>query len=256
MRIPVIAGNWKMNLDRAAAVALARELRDGLPGASRGSVEVGVAPPFPWLEAVGGLLRGSPIWVGGQDLSPETHGAFTGDVSGSMLADVGCTRVIVGHSERRQKGESSELCGRKVAAALAAGLIALLCVGETLAQRDAGKTTAVVLEQLDSGLRGVAAADAPRVLIAYEPVWAIGTGRNATPKQASDVHFVVRSRLAQLWSPALADSTRILYGGSVKAENAAELLAADDVDGALVGGASLLAASFLKIIAACPNRAR
>src|SRR5262245_13208245 len=128
MRIPVIAGNWKMNLDRAAAVALARDLRDGLAGAARGAVEVGVAPPFPYLEAVRGLLRGGPIWVGGQDLSPEKLGAFTGDVSGAMLADVGCSHVIVGHSERRQKGESGELCGRKVVAALAAGLIALLCV--------------------------------------------------------------------------------------------------------------------------------
>ncbi|MSR47090.1 MAG: triose-phosphate isomerase [Planctomycetes bacterium] len=256
MRIPVIAGNWKMNLDRTAAVALARAVLAALPPGSAEGVEVGIAPPYPYLEAVRGVLRGSAIWVGGQDLSPEPYGAFTGDVSAPMLTDVGCSHVIVGHSERRQRGESSELVGRKVAAAIAARLAPVLCVGETLAQRESGKTAAVVLEQLDSGLRGITAGEGAHLLVAYEPVWAIGTGRNATPAQAGEVHALLRDRLAKLWSRAVAESVRILYGGSVKPENAGELLAVPDIDGALVGGASLVAGSFLKIIAACPQRAR
>ena len=258
MRIPVIAGNWKMNLDRATAIALARAVRDGAaarPG-SAPLVEIGVSPPYPYLEAVRSLLRGGPIWVGGQDLSSEKCGAFTGEVSAAMLADIGCSHVLVGHSERRQMGESAELCGRKVAAALAGALVPVLCVGETLAQRDAGKTAAVVLEQFESGVQGVGTADVARLLVAYEPVWAIGTGRNATPAQAGEVHALLRGCAARRWSPAAADSLRILYGGSVKPENAAELLSIPDIDGALVGGAALTAASFLKIIDACPNRAR
>ncbi|MBL8841873.1 MAG: triose-phosphate isomerase [Planctomycetes bacterium] len=267
MRIPVIAGNWKMNLDRSAAVALARELRDhaasssaavgGASGGGAARVEIGVAPPFPYLEAVRSLLRGTPIWVAGQNVSHEKLGAFTGEVAASMLVDVGCSHVLVGHSERRHLyGESSDLVGRKLAAALAAGLAPLLCVGETLAERQAGKTNAVVLEQLESGLKGQEEASLGRLLIAYEPVWAIGTGVNATPAQAGEVHRLIREWLGRRFSKAFAAATRILYGGSVKAENAAELLAVDDVDGALVGGASLTAASFLKIVAACPTRAR
>ncbi len=254
MRIPVIAGNWKMNLDRSAAVALARELREKAPATG---VEVGVAPAFPYLEAVTGVLSGGSIWTAGQNVSHETLGAFTGEVSASMLADVGCSHVLVGHSERRHLyGESSDLVGRKLSAALAEHLVPILCVGETLAQRQADKTMAVVFEQLESGLRGVEAAAVASLLIAYEPVWAIGTGVNATPGQACEVHHLIRGWLARRFSKAFADSTRILYGGSVKAENAAELLAVEGVDGALVGGASLTAASLLKIIAACPNRAR
>ncbi len=166
MRIPVIAGNWKMNLDRATAIALARAVRDGAaarPG-SAPLVEIGVSPPYPYLEAVRSLLRGGPIWVGGQDLSSEKCGAFTGEDSAAMLADNGCSHVLVGHSERRQMGESAELCGRKVAAALAGALVPVLCVGETLAQRDAGKTAAVVLEQFESGVQGVGTADVARLL--------------------------------------------------------------------------------------------
>ena len=260
MRIPVIAGNWKMNLDRSAAVGLARELRDRTASGgslAAGAVEIGVAPPFPYLEAVHSLLRGTPIWIAGQDVSHEKLGAFTGEVSAAMLRDVGCSHVLVGHSERRHLyGESSDLVGRKLVAALAERLVPILCVGETLAERKADKTSAVVLEQLESGLKGLGEAAAAALLIAYEPVWAIGTGVNATPAQAGAVHRLIREWLGGRFSKTLAATTRILYGGSVKAENAAELLAVDDVDGALVGGASLTAASFLKIVAACPNRAR
>jgi triosephosphate isomerase len=257
MRIPVIAGNWKMNTDRAAANALARAVRDGIAArpADAPKVEIGVTPPYPYLEAVRSLLSGGPVWVGAQDVSPEPHGAFTGEVSGAMLRDIGCSHVLVGHSERRQMGESPELCGRKVAAALAAGLVAILCVGETLSQREAGKTAAVVLEQFESGVAKVPAPDASRLLIAYEPVWAIGTGRNATAAQAGEVHALLRHGAARKWSPAAADSLRILYGGSVKPENAGELLSVSDIDGALVGGAALTASSFLKIVDACPARA-
>jgi triosephosphate isomerase len=254
MRTPLLAGNWKMNLDRAAAVGLVRELREK---ATRPDVELGVAPPFPYLEAVATELRGSRIFVAGQNLSAEPYGAFTGEVAGAMLRDVGCSHAVVGHSERRHLyGESSELVGRKVVAALAAGLAPILCVGETLAERQAKRTLGVVVEQLDAGLKKVAEADTAKLTIAYEPVWAIGTGVNATPEQAGEVHALIRDWLVKRYTVAVADRTRILYGGSVKGENAAELLAVKDVDGALVGGASLTAKSFLSIVAACPSRAR
>ncbi len=258
MRTPLIAGNLKMNLDRAAVVALVRELREKVPAlrVTRG-VEVGVAPPFPYLEAAHGLLRGSSIWVAGQNLSAEKFGAFTGEVSAEMLADVGCSHVIVGHSERRRlMGEASDLVGRKVAAALAAGLAPILCVGETLAERKAGRIEAVVLEQLDAGLRGLTEPQVQPLVIAYEPVWAIGTGVNATAPQVGEAHALIRAWLAHRFSNQFSAAVRILYGGSVKAQNAGELLAVEEVDGALVGGAALTAGSFLEIIAACPIRAR
>jgi triosephosphate isomerase len=254
MRTAAIVGNWKMNLGRAAAATLARELRAKVAGRD---VEVGVAPPFPYLEAVAAELRGSPIFLAGQNLHPEKFGAFTGETSAEMLRDVGCTHVIVGHSERRHLlQETNEFVGRKVKSALTQGLIPILCVGETLAERKAGKTAAVVLDQLETGVRDLSEAEARPLIVAYEPVWAIGTGVNATPAQAGEVHTMVRDRLARRFSPGFAQATRILYGGSVKAENAAELLAVDGIDGALVGGASLTAASFLGIIAACPKTAR
>jgi triosephosphate isomerase len=259
MRTPVIAGNWKMNLDRAAAASLARALRDGVAAGAPGRdhVQVGVAPPFPFLEAVVAALRGSGIFVAAQNLHPEEFGAFTGEVSAAMVRDVGCTHVIVGHSERRHLfRETSELVGRKVKSALAHGLIPILCVGETLAERRSGQTKSVVLDQLETGVRGLTEAQARPLIVAYEPVWAIGTGVNATPGQAGEVHTLVRDGLERSFSPGFAREARILYGGSVKPENAAELLAVDGVDGALVGGASLTAASFLGIIAACPRLAR
>src|SRR5262245_8421516 len=254
MRTAAIVGNWKMNLGRAAAAALARELRAKL--AAR-DAEVGVAPPFPWLDLVAAELRGSKLFVAGQNLHPEKFGAFTGEVCAEMLRDAGCTHVIVGHSERRHLlGESSDFVGQKVRSALAQGLVPILCVGETLAERKAGKTAAVVLDQLETGLRDLDEARARPLIVAYEPVWAIGTGVNATPAQAGEVHAMVRDRLARLFSPGFARAARILYGGSVKPENAAELLAVDGIDGALVGGASLTAASFLGIVAALPKAAR
>src|SRR5688572_15467538 len=240
MRTPVVAGNWKMNLDRAKAIGLVRELKSR-QGARAAAVEVGVAPPFPYLEAVAAELRGTDVFLAGQDLHQEPFGAFTGEVAGAMLKDVGCSHVIVGHSERRRvMGESDELVGRKPARALDQGLVPILCVGETIAERQAKRTLGVVLEQL----------------VAYEPVWAIGTGVNATAEQVEEMHRVVRDALVKRFTPAFADRTRILYGGSVKPENAAELLAVEGVDGVLVGGASLSAASFLAIIDACPDRAR
>lgn len=254
MRTAAIVGNWKMNLGRAAAAALARDLRAKVAAAG---CEVGVAPPFPWLEAVAAELRGSKIFVAGQNLHPEKFGAFTGEVSAEMLRDCGCSHVIVGHSERRHLlGESSEFVGRKVKSALAQGLAPILCVGETLAERKAGRTAAIVLDQLETGLKDLAEAEARPVVVAYEPVWAIGTGVNATPAQAGEVHALVRDRLARLFSPGFAAAARILYGGSVKPENAAELLEVEGIDGALVGGASLTAASFLGIVAALPQKAR
>jgi len=254
MRTPVIAGNWKMNLDRARATGLVRELCERVDGTA---VEVGVAPPFPYLAPVAEAARGTRLWVAGQDLHVEPYGAFTGEVSGAMLKDVGCTHVIVGHSERRRlMGESDELVGRKLASALAQGLVPILCVGETLAERQAKRTAAVVLDQLDAALSGVPEQAAAPLIVAYEPVWAIGTGVNATPEQAGEMHRLVRDWLAKRFSAGFADRTRILYGGSVKGENAAGLLAVDGVDGALVGGASLAAASFLSIVKSCPDRAR
>jgi triosephosphate isomerase len=254
VRIPVVTGNWKMNLDRARAVALVGELRDRLNQRSA-SVEVGVAPPFPWIVPVAEALKGSALFVAGQDLYVEKFGAFTGEVSGEMLKDAGCTRVLVGHSERRHVlGENDDLVHRKLKSALDQGLGPILCVGETQAQRQAKRSVAVVLDQLETALKDVTEAQVAALIVAYEPVWAIGTGLNATPEQAAEMHRVVRDWLVKRFSPAFADRTRILYGGSVKAENAAELMAAPDVDGALVGGASLGAASFLAIVDACPAR--
>jgi triosephosphate isomerase len=254
MRTPVVAGNWKMNLDRSQAAGLVDALRRR---ARDDSVEVGVAPAFPYLREVAAAAAEARLFVAGQDLHVEPYGAFTGEVSGAMLKDVGCSHVIVGHSERRRlMGESDELVGKKLAAALKHGLVPILCVGETIAERKAGRGSAVVLEQLDAALRGLAERDAAPLIVAYEPVWAIGTGVNATPEQAGEMHRLVRDRLVTTYSPAFADRTRILYGGSVKPENAAALLAVEGVDGALVGGASLAAASFLSIVDACPRRAR
>jgi triosephosphate isomerase len=254
MRTPAVVGNWKMNLDRAAAAALVRDLR--AKGAGR-PVEVGVAPPFPYLDGVVAAAKGSGIFVAAQNLHPEKFGAFTGEVSAAMVRDIGATHAILGHSERRHLfHESSLFVGDKLKAALANGLVPILCVGETLAERKAGRTRSVVLDQLETALRGIPEGDAKALLVAYEPVWAIGTGVNATPEQIGEVHALVRDGLERAYSSGFARSARILYGGSVKPENAAELLAVEGVDGALVGGASLTAASFLAIVAACPAPAR
>jgi triosephosphate isomerase len=230
----------------AEAVALARELRDGL-GADA-AVEVAVAPPFTALQAVAGALAGSPLALAAQDVHWEAQGAFTGEVSAPMLADVGCRHGIVGHSERRQLfGESDEAVRRKTGALLAANVLPIVCVGETLAEREEQRTLEVVERQVRGALAGIPAAALAAVTVAYEPVWAIGTGRTATAAQAQEVHAEIRRILRDLGGGA-ADAIRIQYGGSVKPENAAELMSQPDVDGALVGGASLKAKDFIAIV--------
>jgi len=246
-RKPYVAGNWKMNLDRAGALALVRAIDAHV--ARTDGVDVAVVPPFVYLEAVATALRGSKVRVGAQNACDHEKGAYTGEVSVAMLRDVGAQLVVLGHSERRHVyGETDALVNAKVRTALQGGLDVILCVGETLAERDAGSTEAVVRTQTTGGLAGVSAADMARVTLAYEPVWAIGTGRNATPEQAGEVHRYLRGLLSGIYDPATAQRARIQYGGSVKPDNAGELLRVEDVDGALVGGASLAAETFLPIL--------
>lgn len=253
MRTPLVAGNWKMYKGPTDGRRLALEIRNGLLGRRLG-VDIVVCPPFPTLPAVVEIVRGTAVTVGAQNVFWEPSGAWTGEVAAGMLRDVGCEWVLVGHSERRQHfGEQDATVAKRVRAALDAGLKVMACVGETLAEREAGETRAVVERQLRQGLGGLAAEDWARVAIAYEPVWAIGTGRNATPEQAQEVHAFLRAVLGGMASQRVAETTRIQYGGSVKPDNAAALMAQPDVDGALVGGASLEAASFLRIVdAAAP----
>ncbi len=247
MRTPLIIGNWKMNTLREEAARLGRELGDALAGAT--GVEAGICPPFTHLAALAEPARKAGLALGAQDLFWEPKGAFTGEVSAAMLKDAGCSYVIVGHSERRHVlMEPDDWVARKLRAALQGGLTPILCVGETLGEREQGKTEAVVTRHVRSALEGLAPADVGRIVVAYEPVWAIGTGRNATPDQAQEVHALVRKLLAGLAGADVADRVRIQYGGSVKPDNVDVLLAKPDVDGALVGGASLEAASFARIV--------
>ena len=249
MRRPFVAGNWKMNSDKASAEALVAGIRSGLADAS--SIDVAICPPCPYLIPVVAAAEGSTIGVGAQNMYFEPEGAYTGEVSAKMLLDVGCTYAIIGHSERRHtigKGETDDMLNTKVKAVLAAGLTPIFCIGELLKDRDADKTETVLDRQVRAGLAGISAADAAKIVVAYEPVWAIGTGRVATPAQAQDAHKFIRNLLAELYSQDVADAIRIQYGGSVKPDNAAELMGQPDVDGALVGGASLKADSFLGII--------
>jgi triosephosphate isomerase len=249
MRRPLIAGNWKMYKTSAEAVALAREI--WAERKAPGDVDVLLAPPFTSIHAVEDVLRGSAILLGAQNMHYEKEGAYTGEVSAAMVRDTGCTHVILGHSERRQLfGETDEGVAKKALAAHAHELEPIICVGETLAERDGGKTEAVVERQTKAALAGLSAEQVIESVVAYEPVWAIGTGRNATAAQAQEVHAFIRGLVRKSHGDAAADALRILYGGSVKPENAAEILASPDVDGALVGGASLKAASFLAIVAA------
>jgi triosephosphate isomerase len=244
----LIAGNWKMHKTQGEARTLAREIRQGLTPGAR--AEVVVAPPYTSLAAVAGELTGSAIRLAGQDSFWERQGAYTGAISPVMLADAGCHYVIVGHSERRQHfGDSNRDVNRKLLAVLEAGPVPILCIGETILERQAEETLHVVAEQLKEGLAGLPGEAREKLVIAYEPVWAIGTGLTATPEQAQEVHAFIRSLLRELLGSA-AEGTRILYGGSVTPDNAASLLAQPDLDGALVGGASLKSDSFLKIIAA------
>jgi triosephosphate isomerase len=247
-RTPLVVGNWKLHLTIADAVALATEIKNQLFHARR--VEVGVAPVFTALAAVQKRIEGTALKLAAQDCFWEDKGAFTGEVSAPLLADVGVGYVIIGHSERRQHfGELDAAVGLKARAVLRAGMAPIVCVGETEAQRDAGETFARIATQLEGALADIPQGDAPRLVIAYEPVWAIGTGRTATPAQAAEVHAFIRDRLRDRWRVG-ADDIRIQYGGSVKPDNAKELMAQPDVDGALVGGASLQAGSFVAIVRA------
>jgi triosephosphate isomerase (TIM) len=247
MRKKFIAGNWKMNKRSIDGELLAAAVVKGLGNETR--VTVAVCPPFAYLTRVAQAVKGSPVALGAQNCYPKDDGAFTGEVSPAMLIDVGCEYVIVGHSERRQFfAETNEFINAKVHAALNARLKVILCIGETLDERKANRTEAVLDTQLTGSLAGVTADHLKKIVVAYEPVWAIGTGVNATPQQAQDAHAFIRRRVAHLCGDAAAQALVIQYGGSVKADNAATLLSQPDVDGALVGGASLKAEDFLAIV--------
>jgi triosephosphate isomerase len=248
MRKKFIAGNWKMNTSRADGVALAGAIAKAVGSAS--DVDVAVCPPSVYLAAVSQAIAGSAVGLGAQNCYHEAKGAFTGELAPAMLVDIGCKYVILGHSERRQIfKETSGDVNKKVVAALAAGLLPIVCVGETLDERKAGRTTAIVREQVEGSLAGLSVEQMAKIVIAYEPVWAIGTGVVATPEQAEEVHADLRKLLETRYTAAVAAMVRIQYGGSVNAENAATLLHQPNIDGALVGGASLKADSFLAIIA-------
>lgn len=247
MRRPVIAGNWKMYKTIGEAVDFVGKLRPLV--AKSEHCEVVVAPPFTALRAMAEAAKGSNICVAAQDVHWDKEGAHTGDVSPAMLVDAGCTHVIIGHSERRQDhGETDANVNRKIKAALAAGLVPIVCVGETLAEREAGKTQAVLERQIQGGFAGLTPQDFSRIIIAYEPVWAIGTGRTATPEMAAESHRFIRGLVRQQYGEYLAGRARILYGGSVKPDNIAGLMAQEEIDGALVGGASLRVDSFSAIV--------
>ncbi len=245
----LVAGNWKMCGTLASNQVLLNGLAAG--AAAVADIEMLVCPPAPYLQPTSQALTGTAVCVGGQNLSDQTReGAFTGELLGAMLQDVGCSHVIVGHSERRALfGETDEMIGKKLAAAIHAGLVPILCVGETLEQRESDQTEAVIARQLKAVLDTSSTPSLDTLVVAYEPVWAIGTGKTATPEQAQSVHAFIRARLAEV-DAKLANGCRILYGGSVKPDNAAQIFAGADVDGGLVGGASLKAADFLAICAA------
>ncbi len=245
MRNFLVAGNWKMHGDEAANRELVAGILEDAPESDR--VSLLVCPPYPYLASVASQLKGSPVALGAQNVSEHEAGAYTGEVAPGMLTDVGCGYAIVGHSERRTLyGESSAQVAEKMAAALGAGLIPILCVGETLEERESGRTEQVVAEQLGAAVERNGIAAFASAVIAYEPVWAIGTGKTATPEQAQDVHRYIRSVLAEQ-DAAVAENVQILYGGSVKGDNAAGLFGMPDIDGGLIGGASLKAADFLAI---------
>lgn len=246
-RTKFIAGNWKMNTTLDEARTLAKDIVDAAGKVS--DVDIAVCPPYVSLSAVGEALRGSSIRLGAQDVHWEVKGAYTGKISCAMLKSAGVTYVIVGHSEQRTYfNETDETVNKKTKAVLAAGLLPIICVGETLAERKAGKLTEVVERQVKGAFAGIAKPDALKCTIAYEPVWAIGTGEVATPQQANEAHQFIRKVLVSLYDKAAADAVRIQYGGSMKPDNAKELLALSDVDGGLIGGAALKAQDFFRII--------
>jgi triosephosphate isomerase len=247
MRRPIIAGNWKLNKTIPEAIELVTGLKRALYDVT--GVDIVVCPSFTALSEVSEALEDSTIQVGGQDLYWEKSGAFTGEVSGEQLKDAGCSYVVIGHSERRQFfGETDVTVNKKISAALSAGLTPIVCVGELLREREAGKTEAVIKEQVEGSLAHITADEMLKMVIAYEPVWAIGTGKVATPQQAEDVHKFIRGLLEKRYGRPVSSQIRIQYGGSVKGSNVKELMAQDDIDGALVGGASLDAESFVQIV--------
>ncbi len=249
MRKKIIAGNWKMNIKPSETAALVKGAAEAT--AAYSDVEIVCCTPAIDVPAAVAAAAGTPIGVGTENCHWEDHGAFTGEISTGMILDAGAKYVIIGHSERRQYfGETDETVNKRARAAIAAGLTAIVCVGETLQEREAGLLTEVIGRQMKVGLAGVTAADCAKLVIAYEPVWAIGTGKTATPDQAQEVHALIRSLLAQLVGAETAETVRIQYGGSMKPGNAAELLAKKDIDGGLIGGAALKAADFAGIIAA------
>ena len=246
-RRPLIAGNWKMYKTVAEAQESARELI-GLTAAVD-TVDIMIAPPFTALAPVAGLVKNSRVSLGAQDLFWEKEGAYTGEIAPQMLVEAGCRYVIIGHSERRQHfGETDDTVNRKIAAALQAGLVPILCIGESEAQREADETFSVLDKQIKRGLKDLFANDLKDLVIAYEPIWAIGTGKTATSQQAQEVHRFLRQLLSDIYDGAYARSVRILYGGSVKPNNIEELMSMEDIDGALVGGASLKAETFARIV--------
>lgn len=246
MRKPVIAGNWKLNKTSTEAIELVKSLMPRLEGINE--TEIIIAPVFTVLSQIKTALANSSVKLAAQDCFWEDEGAFTGEVSPKMLIDAGCTHVIIGHSERRQYfSETDDTVNKKLAAAIMGGLVPIFCIGETLAERESAETFTVLRKQITGGLAGIAADIAGKIIIAYEPVWAIGTGKTATSTQAQEAHQFVRSLLFELYGETVANEMRILYGGSVKPENAKELLNQQDIDGALVGGASLDADSFASI---------
>jgi triosephosphate isomerase len=242
-----VAGNWKMNRDGAETADLLKGIIEALKDRS-GRAEIAVCPPFTSIAAAKAVLEGSGILLGAQDASEHDDGAYTGEVSVRMLRAAGCTHVILGHSERRQyHGESDGLINRKLRKALSGGLVPVVCVGETLSERETGRTTARITSQIHGVLEGLAAADAAGLIIAYEPVWAIGTGKTATPAEADEVHRTIRGLLSVKFGEKTAQAIRILYGGSVNEGNAAELFGRPDIDGGLIGGASLKPGPFVTI---------
>ena len=250
MRKSYVAGNWKMNMTIAESVELAKAIAAGMDAAAAERADVAVIPQFLAVPAVAAELSGSPVRVGAQDVYFEESGAFTGEVSAAMLKDAGCELALVGHSERRHViGETDEIVRKKLDALLAAGLEVVLCVGEKIEEREAGETEQRLSIQIRAGLEGVAPEAMARITVAYEPVWAIGTGKTATTEQAQEAHAFIRGLLTELFDEQIAAATRIQYGGSVKPANAEDLMSQPDVDGALVGGASLTSESFLGIIA-------
>jgi len=247
MRRPIIAGNWKMNNTSAESVELVSQLREMISDVKE--VEVVVAPPYTALGSVAAIIKDSNIFLSAQNIFWEEKGAFTGEISPSMLKDIGCQYAIIGHSERRQYfGETNDTVNKRLEAAIKVSLTPIMCIGETLEEREAGKTLTVIEQQMREGLNGLSSDEMGKVVVAYEPVWAIGTGKTATPDQAQEVHQFIRKVMAQIFGEEVAEEIRILYGGSVKIDNVDQLMSQNDIDGALVGGASLKADSFAGII--------